>query len=43
MAESLTNNLAEIAVVDIDGNPIPKLGSFIAGKRAILFVNVATK
>ena len=43
MAESLTNALAEAAVVDIDGKLIPNLGSFMAGKRAILFVNVATK
>ncbi len=43
MTESLTNELAEIEVVDIDGNIVPRIGALIDSKRAILFVNVATK
>ena len=35
--------LAQIEVVDIDGNIVPSIGTFMNNKRAILFVNVATK
>ncbi len=43
MAETIAHVLADTAVVDIDGNQVPKIGAFMEGKRAILFVNVATK
>lgn len=36
-------SLLEIPSVDIDGNPVAKLGDILQGKRAILVVNVASK
>jgi hypothetical protein len=36
-------SLHEIPAVDIDGNPIERLGNLIDGKKAILVVNVASK
>ncbi len=42
LATSYTS-LFDIPTVDIDGNPVPKVGQFCEGKKCIMVVNVASK
>ena len=40
---SAYQSLLDIPVIDIDGNPVPRLGNLLQGKRCILVVNLASK
>ncbi|TNV75279.1 hypothetical protein FGO68_gene278 [Halteria grandinella] len=41
--DALKNSFHNYSAIDIDGNPIPTLGSILPGKKCIMVVNVASR